>query len=124
MSFPRGAPAVALALLSLLSIAALSGCSQTSSSTASPTPRSRPSSSMSDMPGVASGDSTAAAADKMDASMTAVIKSFPAKTQGLGGPGAASRLCWAPGPGAAVGVGEAATRTGRGARRVGDPLKS
>jgi len=37
------------------------------------------------MPGGASGDTTAAAADKMDVSMTAVTKSFPAKAQGLGG---------------------------------------
>ena len=69
------------ATLAVLGIAALAGCGQTSLA-----PRQvSPTAGGSGMPSVGSADSIAASADKMDAGMAAVTKSFPAKTQGVGG---------------------------------------
>jgi len=77
MRFTRRLPAT----LAVLSITALAGCGQTSLAPR----RTVPSSSSSGMPSMGSGDSSAVSADKMDASMAATTKAFPAKTEGLGG---------------------------------------
>ena len=72
MKFPRRLPTA----LALAGLAALTGCGQ-----AALTPRPNPTAVASDM----AGAGPAASADKMDESMAAVTKSFPAKTAGLGG---------------------------------------
>jgi FtsP/CotA-like multicopper oxidase with cupredoxin domain len=71
----------ALIVLTPLVVAAVAACGQAAPTGARPAATSSPQQSM----GAMASDSAGKTADVMDTSMTAVVKSFPAKTQGLGG---------------------------------------
>jgi FtsP/CotA-like multicopper oxidase with cupredoxin domain len=68
----------------VVGLGALAGCGQAAARSSAPALKASP--SMSQMPGMTvADDGSVAAADAMDARMTAVTASFPAKTRGLGG---------------------------------------